>query len=207
MNEQQNQQQGQQQQQGGGVAFPDGMGVGGNISTQMNPGLAAEILNSDEAIERFIHFLRGEIPEFNEHRDLVGWKAPKKGLDGKYSEGREPVLNEQGVYEVQRYLDGLTSKIISVSQVDDKQWRDDLLSNVLSVYSSLFLNYRRYGLKPNKYELLCTELTNFVEYSFSKAKNQFMGKMIQPAIAPQEHIYTMRNQEQKKGLLGGFLNF
>ena len=196
----------QQEQPQHGMVFPDGGVVGGNISTQMNPGLAAEILNSEEAIDRFIHFLRGEVPEFNEHNDLVGWKKPKLGLDGKYVEGREPVLNEQGVYEIQRYLNGLTSKIISVSQVDDKQWRDDLLSNVLSVYSTLFLNYRRYGLKPNKYELLCCELTNFTEYSFSKAKNQFMGKMIQPAIAPQEHVYTMRNQEQKKGMLGGFLN-
>jgi len=187
------------------IQFPEA--GGGSINTQLHPSLAAFILEYQKDTDRFVHFLRGELPVYNEDGDLIRWDKPVLGVDGVFVGGREPVLNEQGVYELQRYLEGMTSKIISVSQVDDKQWRDDLLSNVLTLYSTLFINYKRYGLKPNKYELLCCELTNFVEFSFSKAKNKFIGNLIQPAISPQEHIYTMRNQEQKKGLLGGFLNF
>lgn len=184
--------------------FPDT--VGQSIQSQLHPSLAAFLLQYEKDVDDFIHYLRGQWPIYSLEGELKEWQDPKQNAAGEYIQGREPVLNEQGVYELQRFLKGLTSKIVTVSQVDDKQWRDDLLSNILTLYATLFINYRRYGLKPNKYELLCCELTNFTEFSFAKSKNKFMGELIHPKYTTQEHIFTQK-QGEKKGVISSFLNF
>jgi hypothetical protein len=182
------------------MQFPDS--VGQTVQSQLHPSLAAFLLQYEKDIDDYIHYLRGEFPRVDAKTDEVTWEPPEQNAAGDYILGREPVLNEQGVYEVQRYLKSLTSKIITVSQVDDYQWREDLLSNCLTVYSALFLNYRRYGLKPNKYELLCCEMTNMIEFALSKSKNKMMSELIHPKYTSQEHVFVQKNAEQKTGMFG-----
>jgi hypothetical protein len=164
----------------------------------LNPQFGVYVLDPEKELSYIEHFMRGDEP-------VIGDEDEVKWLTGKH----EAVMNNQGVYETIRYLRGISSKLVTISNVDEKQFRRDLMDNCLNMEAFLFHNYRRFDLKPSKYEMLCTELMNYIEYALAKAKGKHMAEFVHPKHRSVSMDINQRqgSTEQKKTSPFSFLGF
>lgn len=166
----------------------------------LNPQFGVYILDPEKELTYIEHFLKGDEPVVNEEEDKVEWTA------GAHS----AIMNKQGVYETIRYLRGISSKLITISNVDDRQFKRDLIDNCLNLQSFLFHNYRRFELHPSKYEMLCTELQNYVEFALAKAKGKHLAEFVHPkhrSVSMDINQRSSQAVEQKKSGPFSFLGW
>lgn len=138
-------------------------------TSSLHPQFAVFAISDEKELSDMEHFLKGDVPEVDAD-GLVSWSKGK----------REALLNEQGVYEIMEFLRHLTSKVIKLSNASETQVYRDILDNCLTIDTFLFLNYRRIELKPTKYLFVVTQIVNFIEYSFLKAKEGQQAEFIHP---------------------------
>ena len=168
------------------------------FSSPIHPQFGAFLLGNDNELNYIEHFLNGDEPEFDSDKDEVKW----------HKKMHAAVVNEQGVYEIMRFLRGISSKLVSTSRSDQRQFRNALLDNVFSMTTFLYQNHRRFDLKPHSFDLLATELANYIEYSLAKARGGHMANLISPQVGGVAYPQGEGNQPQqrKSGLLS-FLGF
>lgn len=165
-------------------------------TSSLHPQFAVFAISDEKELSDMEHFLKGDCPEVDAD-GLVSWRPGK----------REALLNEQGVYEVMEFLRHLTSKVIKLSNASEAQVYRDILDNCLTIDTFLFLNYRRVELKPTKYAFVVTQIVNFIEYSFLKAKGGQQAEFIHPKNLKSTSVfeYAQSAPAQSSGTLG-FLN-
>lgn len=173
------------------------IGISPPSSGGLNPQFGVWALSPERDLEDIEHRLNGDVAEYSQDNEII-W------IKGR----REPVMNEQGIYEIMAFLRGITSKIVSLSNSTNDQYYRDLLQNCLTVNEFLYLNYRRFNLAPTKYELAYTEVQNFIQYSFAKARDSTMIEFVHPKHRSVENIITQRQMtSQGGGKGGGWLSF
>lgn len=143
---------------------------------QLDPSLARYALDSLKELNRIEHHLRGEVSEALSDGSLR-WVTRYK-----------PIMVEQGIYELMRYLYGFVSKNTLLSNLSEEQARRDVIVNANGLAKFLFINRRRFELGIEKYEELCLEITNFVEFTIFRAT----GKATMKWIKPEERQITSR---------------
>jgi len=163
---------------------------------QLNPQFAVWALSNDEDLTIIENTLRGLQPERDPKTGVTTWI---------HKDGINPIMNDQGVFEVTRYLRGFTSKLITLSNIPDQQLIKDLRSNAMDFVTNVFLNYRVYGLSPSKYGWVCTECINFIEMSLFKASKGNMTEFVHPKWQRSEqHVIQEARPQAKSGLFDSF---
>lgn len=160
----------------------------------LNPQFAVWALNNEPELLEFVNNLRGLKAEVN----------PKtKELDWVKHPGAEPLVNEVGAANIYRFLRGFTSKLITLSNIPEYQLLKDLKANAMDFSEFLFINYKKFDLKPEHYSFVCLEGVNFIEMSLYKACKGNTMDFVHPRW---RGIETRVTQEMKTSKPKGFWN-
>jgi hypothetical protein len=153
-------------------------------------------LSNDEDLTIIENTLRGLQPERDAKTGVTNWV---------HKEGIKPIMKDQGVFELTRFLRGFTSKLITLSNIPDQQLIKDMRSNAMDVITNVYLNYKEYGLRPEKYGWVCTECVNFVEMSLYKASKGNMTEFVHPKWQRSEqHVIQEARAQPKTGIFDSF---
>ena len=162
-----------------------------NESGALNPQFAVWALEPERELIVIENTLRGLQPERDPKTQEVTW-VKRSGI--------EPIMNDQGVFEVTRFLRGFTSKLVTLSDVPDQQLIKDLRSNGMDFVTNVFLNYRAYGLRPSKYGWVCTECINFIAMSLFKAAGGRTMEFVHPKWhGTEQRVVTEARDGKKSG--------
>ena len=100
-------------------------------------------------------------------RDLQCFVPVGKNKWERFSD--EPLINKRGIAYLVPELRMVTSKMISLGNMDDDRWSKILYESLCSIDQNLVMNYISYGIRKERIGLISSSIKKWVQFNSSRA--------------------------------------
>ena len=132
-------------------------------------------------------------------RELLGFFKDKDGniviID------QDPLCNENGANKLVSYVRATVSKVVTLSNLSEKEKGTILLGLANSLTVQIGVNYKEYGIDSRILKQIKELTMTYIQSNLSRALRGFTAKLLSRSTQTSE-VRSMN--EKKKGILGGF---